>query len=100
MLRAGTLQEVGNIVLNGVMGSMANMLEGHFSYLPPDHFETPFGELLQSRSGHDSSILIARTSFILEQHVIEGHVIIMFESESFVSLLQAVDAMTSSAGML
>jgi len=99
MLRAGTLQEVGNIVLNGVMGSVANMLKGHFSYLPPDHFETPFGELLQSESDKQAAILIARTSFTLEAHVIEGQVVILFDSTSFVNLLQAVDEMTANAGM-
>ena len=38
-LRAGTLTEIGNIVLNGVIGSIANLLKLTFDYSVPIYLE-------------------------------------------------------------
>ncbi|GAB7080620.1 chemotaxis protein CheC [Megalodesulfovibrio paquesii] len=100
LMHAGTLQEVGNLVLNAVMGSIANILGDSFTYLPPDHFETPFADLLLHDATEASVILIARTSFILENHVVEGTVLVIFKQGSFTALLEAVDATLRAAGML
>ena len=99
LMQAGTLQEVGNLVLNAVMGSIANILGDSFTYLPPDHFETPFADLLLHESTAESVILIARTSFILEDHEVEGTVLVVFKQGSFAALLEAVDATLRAAGM-
>jgi len=99
-LRIGALQEVGNIVLNGVMGSIANALSNHFTYLPPDHFEVSFEDLLTRTTSGSQTVLFARTSFLLEKHVIEGHVIILFEMSEFDKLLGAIDHMLREKGML
>jgi chemotaxis protein CheC len=99
MLRAGTLQEVGNIVLNGVMGSIANMLDGHFSYVPPDFFEAPFADLLKQQANKSTVLLIIETTFLLEKHVIKGRVLIMFDENAFTALLGAIDALIYKMGM-
>lgn len=99
LMHAGTLQEVGNLVLNAVMGSIANILGDSFTYLPPDHFETPFADLLLHDASEEAVILIARTSFVLEDHVVEGTVLVVFKQGSFAALLEAVDATLRAAGM-
>jgi chemotaxis protein CheC len=97
MLRSGALQEVGNIVLNGVMGSIANVMQGGINYLPPDHFEVRFRDLLLHHANKDDSVLFAQASFMLEKHVIDGQVAIVFEMDSFDSLLGAIDAMIDAS---
>ena len=91
-LRIGTLQEVGNIVLNGVMGSIANILKEPLRYSPPDFIEDDIVNILGSVSG---MILVARTQFSMRDHLIEGEVLILFSLSSFDSLLSAIDNLAS-----
>lgn len=90
-LRIGTLQEVGNIVLNGVMGSLGNILKEHISYSPLDYFEGDISNILSASGGERSMVLLARTSFNLEEHFIGGDIIILFQLGTFDSLIQALD---------
>ena len=91
-LRSSTLQEVGNIVLNGVMGSIANILKEPLRYSPPDFVEDDIATIVGSVTG---MILVARTQFSMRDHLIEGEVLILFSLSSFDSLLAAIDGLTS-----
>lgn len=91
-LRIGTLQEVGNIVLNGVMGSLGNILQEHILYSPLDYFEGDFATFLHT--GVDTPnlmVLLAHTHFTLEEHSIGGDIIILFQLGTFDCLLRAID---------
>jgi chemotaxis protein CheC len=96
-LRIGTLQEVGNIVLNGVMGSIANILNEHIAYSPLDYYEGRLPSLVKMDCDPSSTVLLARARFDLEQLSISGDVIILFHLGTFDVLLQAIDQLTSSA---
>ncbi|NCC25392.1 MAG: chemotaxis protein CheC [Deltaproteobacteria bacterium] len=94
-LRIGALQEIGNIVLNGVMGSMGNMLNRHINYSPPVYFEETFHDLV--RSGLDQGermVLFVRTHFRMEGREISGDILLFFKVETFAALLEAIDAMS------
>lgn len=99
MMRMGVLQEVGNIVLNGVMGSIGNLLTEHIDYLPPDYYETTIGELLISDRRDDDMLLLARTDFYLENRLIQGNILIMFRLNTFDNLLDALNRMIATQGM-
>jgi chemotaxis protein CheC len=91
-LRIGTLEEVGNIVLNGVMGSISNFLGNGLHYSYPYYAEDTYANLL--RSAEDAServFLLARTQFLIADHLIEGEIIIIFRLNSFHGLLAAMD---------
>lgn len=91
-VRAGTLNEVGNIVINGVMGSIANVLKQHINYSLPNYIEDNIDNLLTSnKSETDKTVLLARTRFTIEQLHIEGDIILIFEVGSFDALLTAID---------
>ncbi len=49
-LRAGTFCEVGNIVLNGVMGSISNMLNFDFDYSVPEYLETNSENFMKNKA--------------------------------------------------
>ena len=87
-MRRGTLQELGNIVLNGVMGSIANILREPLRYSAPDFIEDDISSIVGQGTG---MILVARTQFSMKDHLIEGEVLIIFSLSSFDSLLAAID---------
>ena len=91
-MRCGTLQEVGNIVLNGVMGSIANILKEPLHYSAPDFIEADIVGIIGRENG---MILVARTQFSMKDHLIEGEVLIIFSLSSFDSLLSAIDTLAA-----
>lgn len=91
-IRAGVLMEVGNIVINSVMGSIANILSQRLIYSTPCYAENAAGE---SQVAVDlkkkETILLAQTRFTIDKHHIEGDVALIFDFESFEILLSAID---------
>lgn len=88
---SGILSEVGNIVLNGVLGSMANLLEAHLDYSVPDFFvDRSVSQLVgdNSQSAKPSSVLIADTEFNVLSEDIQGSVVLAFEIGSLESLVE------------
>lgn len=92
-MRTATLQEVGNIVLNGVMGSIANILREPLRYSPPDYLEADIASIIGQDKG---MVLVASTQFSMKDHLIDGEVLIIFSLSSFDSLLGAIDALAAS----
>jgi len=92
-LRIGTLQEVGNIVLNGVMGSIANMLGEHIDYMPPDYYEDDVAHVLPDDIEQEGGIIIfIRANFLIQEHLIEGDVLIFFNTSTLRELIRHIDA--------
>jgi chemotaxis protein CheC len=91
-VRVGTLNEVGNIVINGVMGSIANVLKQRIDYSLPAYTEESLEHMLKADIVEDNiMVLLARTHFTVEQCMIEGDIILIFESKSFGALVAAID---------
>ncbi|MBD2039673.1 chemotaxis protein CheC [Microcoleus sp. FACHB-672] len=92
LVKIGTLSEVGNIVINGVMGSISNVLEQRLDYSLPTYTEGTVELLLNSGSLTSKAVvLLAQTRFIIERLHIEGDVILLFNVASFDALLAAID---------
>jgi chemotaxis protein CheC len=97
-LRAGTLSEVGNVVLNGVMGSISNVLGLRFSYHVPSYSEGVATFLIEPENSENAQrILLTRTQFVIEQLEANGEIVMFFESVAFGSLLDAIDAVRNDA---
>jgi len=100
-LRAEALTEVGNILLNGVMGSITNVLEQHISYQVPAYSEETPDDLVETvLKQTDSAVLLAQTQFLVgqthfsvEQEKVEGEVTLLFGTESFEFLIKRIHAM-------
>lgn len=91
-VRVGTLNEIGNIVINGVMGSVSNVLRQHIDYSLPAYVEDSLEHMLAAgASGTDFLILLAHTRFTVEEFMIEGNIVLVFESKSFGALIAAID---------
>jgi chemotaxis protein CheC len=91
-MRVETLTEVGNIVLNGVMGAIGNELRLHVFYSVPMYLENPFEVLLSSvQTQFDANVVWVQTSFNIESESIVGDIILVFEVGSLDLLLEAVN---------
>jgi chemotaxis protein CheC len=90
-VKIGTLTEVGNIVINGVMGSMSNLLKQHLNYSLPIYLEDTVEHLLTSKYlEFNTTILLAQARFTIEQLQISGDIILIFKVGSFDALLTAL----------
>lgn len=90
-VKIGTLSEIGNIVINSVMGSISNVLKQHMNYALPVYLEDTVENLLTSNNISNSTILLAQASFIIEQLEIMGDIVLIFEVNSFDALLTAIE---------
>ncbi|BDI20019.1 chemotaxis protein CheC [Nostoc cf. commune SO-36] len=89
-VKIGTLSEIGNIVINGVMGSLSNVLKKHINYTLPVYLEDNLENLLLSAYENDSKILLAQASFTIERLEIIGDIILIFLVGTFDALINAM----------
>jgi len=87
-LKEATLAEIGNILINHVMGAISNMLKTRLSYRIPVYKETMIDNLVEDTS--DMKISIADTSFSISTLSVQGDLIIAFQLESFQTLLDGI----------
>ena len=91
-LRESTLTEIGNIVLNGVMGSLANVLNHRIVYSVPFYQETSIQGLVQPKpSDAPEMILWAQTQFTIEEYNLTGDIMLMFGIPDLGLLVSAVN---------
>lgn len=92
-IRRDSMTEIGNIVLNSVLGSVSNQINLHFKYKVPRVTTGSIEEILSERPVHeDSVILLAKTRFILENLSVNGNIIIYFETSSLENLISIINA--------
>lgn len=91
-MKDGLMIEVGNIILNAIMGSFGNMLDAPLDYHMPKSYQGDitkiYGELDQERF---NQILICRTNFRIRDKDISGEILIMYEMSSFSKLKSVLD---------
>lgn len=97
ILQQGILEEVGNIILNGIIGSLANLMKAKLSYDVPRFRRDAFQ--LSTRGGSDSDdgachdLLIAETRFDVRERSIKGSLLIVFNIGSARVLIDSLQAL-------
>lgn len=97
-VRAGTLAEVGNIVINALLGSVSNVLGLELTYTVPAYLEGGLVELLREArvvaggSAGEEVVLLARTRFQVEELAVDGDIAVFFALDSFRSLEAGIAA--------
>lgn len=97
-IRAATLEETGNIILNGVVGSVSNLLQGQISFSIPYYSEqgglpARFATLGSLAGVH---VVLARARFGVANHEIEGEIFLFFEMGALETLVRALDRFIDS----
>jgi chemotaxis protein CheC len=91
-IRRGTLTELGNVVINAVIGSISNIFNMHFKYTVPTYMQGSLKELVDQLSQKDLKvILLARTHFKIKAHELSGSIVLFFSMETFHNLLKVVN---------
>jgi len=98
-VRTGTFSEVGSIVINGIMDSIATVLEEPIRYSFPRYMEHTIEDLL-TPSGFDSNaaVLLTRAYLMIERLLVEGNVILILKVGSFDTLVEAIDTINMDSG--
>jgi chemotaxis protein CheC len=93
-IRDGILTEVGNIIINAIMGAFGNILEVPFDYETPRSYE---GDIAGVHNNLDkekfSKALVCRTNFAIRDKDISAEILIMYEINSFNKLKALLDSM-------
>lgn len=91
--RSAALTEVGNILLNGVMGSFANLLKQPLRYAVPvySEFGKEAGGVLPEMDS-TTAVVFAQIHFLVHELHVVGDVILVFGTGSFDALLESIDA--------
>ncbi len=91
-VKSATFTEVGNIIINAVLGSISNELTLKLTFTIPTYIEGSLDDLFSLLQKNESSVIIvARTQFIIQKTEIEGSIAIFFGLHSFDSFLEAID---------
>lgn len=91
---AGTLNEVGNIIVNSVIGTLGNILDKPFDFSIPNYLQGELADLLQQGGSRGAlTVLLVQTHFHIRDLQVEGNIFLIFELGSFDALLAAIDEM-------
>lgn len=91
-VKIGTLSEVGNIVINGIMGSISNILNQHLHYGLPLYSEDSIEQILSLNNGSEKTVfLLAQARFDVEMLEIMGDIVLIFEMDAFDALIEIIN---------
>lgn len=92
-LRAGALCEVGNVVINSLMGAISNELDFHLTYTVPTYLEGGVDILVAEAKLADArAVLLAKTVFTVASLHIEGEIAVFMSLASLHYLETALDS--------
>ena len=97
--RSETLVEIGNILTNNVLGTIANAIGHRFEYQVPVYREGTLPEIIgfsscdANCSVGDSHTLYARANFDFEEERVVGSVLILLTAVAFDHLVELIDGL-------
>lgn len=97
-LEQEAMSEIGNILLNACVGTLANLFRRPLnSTLPTYHLGTPDEVLGGQIQGNDEAVLLLHIDLTLEQHEIQGYVAFLLSVDSIANLVAEVDSYIAQA---
>lgn len=94
-LKAGTLTEVGNIILNSVLASFSNALHNHLDYSVPEFLDIHMNKYVEKdlfKSGLESNVFLCEVNFEAEDADINGQVVLVFDVQTLNELFVTLEA--------
>ncbi|MBO3459342.1 chemotaxis protein CheC [Aetokthonos hydrillicola Thurmond2011] len=92
-VKIGTLSEIGNIIINAMMGSISNVLDQHLNYGLPIYLEDNIENiLLLSNNINEARVFaLAQARFKIELLELIGDIVLILEMSSFDVLIKAIN---------
>lgn len=95
VVKPETLSEIGNILLNGIMGSISNILGTRLSFSVPEYIENKIEHILEIEEFAEGlEILVGEICFEIKQYEIVATIIIVMKSSSFGKLIVGLKKLT------
>ncbi len=94
-VRSGTLVEIGNIVINAILGTMGNMLDSSFIFSLPEYREIRNIKDIIDGDGprkEKGLIMLAEANFNISTLEINGFIFIVFKLESIKNLVRMISS--------
>ena len=88
-VKKNVLTEVGNIVINGVVGSLSNVLNLQSNYYLPQYYQGQIRDMV--RPEQIGAVLLANTQYTIEEEAIKGTLLIFLELRSMTELQRHLD---------
>lgn len=86
-----TLKEVGNICINGVMGSIGNILHERITYTPPRYEKGTVQSLFKNIAiDGQMLVIIVNTRFRVSQIDVDGYIMMLLEFSSLEKILTKI----------
>jgi len=90
-LRSSSLNEVGNIVLSALIGSIGNILKIRFKYSIPKYKECHSSEIVNNYDPESEFVIFAETHFFIKDNNIDGSFILFFVVKSFEHFIDLIN---------
>jgi len=88
---SGILTEVGNIMLNSVLGALANIIGTHLTYsVPCFHGARPLKVLALHGTDDLRAVLMADADFWVRHDIIRGSILVVMEPPGLDAILTAI----------
>jgi chemotaxis protein CheC len=99
-VRGGTLMEVGNIIINAVIGTISNQLDAHLNFNLPEYQESHFSELLPKFGSIEENgvVIIAKANLEISDQSIIGYVLFIYRVEDVDAMVRKVELLITSGG--
>ena len=91
LLRSSTLNEIGNIILNSLIGTVANQFKIRLNYSVPVYSEGRFYDLSAHLCTPDINMIVGHTRFSVVDMDIEGTFLLNLEINSSQNLMSMID---------
>jgi chemotaxis protein CheC len=89
-----TLKEVGNIIVNSVMGSISNILDEKLDYSLPSYYQSQIFMLIRDhRWNPEDQVIFAYTNFSVMEKNITGQILIILDIESLDLMIRQITEM-------
>lgn len=90
-IRSGTLCEVGNIIINAILGTIANVARLDLAYTVPIYLSGTFVELLaDAKPADDGVVVFVTTQFMVESIQVDGEIVLYLSLENLTGLESAI----------
>ncbi len=90
--RAGDLQEIGNVLINSVVGALSNSLKQQLVYSVPVAAQHTVHDLVGGElQGAPERMLVATTDFTIDSLHLDGSITLLFQVGSVEALMEALD---------
>jgi len=90
-IRSGILSEVGNIVINSIIGTLSNELKLNLTYKIPIYMEGEMSAMLKSIENTSKEIILCHTYFKTPKMNITGELVLFFEFGSLDKLMHLLN---------